>query len=99
MVSEVRQRQLTFDKEAELENVLASTYFPTVSNSRHFDDDEMLMQSESAQHLVNEPDFKLLMMHLLNLFFDHIHQLGNLVNLSSELPDNAMKDLQQVYRQ
>jgi hypothetical protein len=38
-------------------------------------------------------------MHLLNHFSDHIRQLGNLLNVSSELPENAMMDFKQAYRQ
>jgi len=38
-------------------------------------------------------------MHLLNHFSDRIRQLGNLLNVSSELPEEAMMDLKQAYRQ
>jgi hypothetical protein len=38
-------------------------------------------------------------MHLLNLLSDHISQLGNLLNVGSELPEKAMMDLEQAYGQ
>lgn len=38
-------------------------------------------------------------MHLPNHFSDHIRQLGNLCNVSSELPEREMMDLKQVYQQ
>jgi len=38
-------------------------------------------------------------MHLLNHISDHIRQLSNLLNVSSELPEQAMMDVKQVYRQ
>jgi len=38
------------------------------------------------------------MMHLRNHFSDHIRQLGNLLNVSSELPDKAMMDHKEAYR-
>jgi len=37
-------------------------------------------------------------MHLLNHFSDHIRQLGNLWDVSSELLEGVMMDLQQVYQ-
>jgi hypothetical protein len=36
-------------------------------------------------------------MHLLNHFSDHIRQLGNLLNVRSELPEKAMMDYKQAY--
>jgi hypothetical protein len=56
-------------------------------------------ESETAQHLVDESDFNFVTMHLLKYFSDNICQLGNRLNVSSELPENAMMDLEQVYRQ
>jgi len=38
------------------------------------------------------------MIHLLNHFSDHIHQLANLLNVSSELQGQAMMDFKQVYQ-
>jgi thiaminase len=59
----------------------------------------MQTQSEIAQHLVHELDFNFVKMHLLNHVSDHIRQLGNLLNVSSELPEKAMMDIKQVYLQ
>jgi len=39
------------------------------------------------------------MMNLLNHFSDHIHQLGNLLNASSKLPERVIVDLKPAYRQ
>jgi hypothetical protein len=38
-------------------------------------------------------------MHLLNHIFDHICQLGNLLNVSSELPEKVIMDHLQAYQQ
>jgi len=59
--------------------------------------DKTQIESEIAQHLVNTSDFNFVKMHLLNHFSDHIHQFGNLLNVSSELPENAMMDIEQGY--
>ena len=59
----------------------------------------MQTKSEIEQHLVDESDFNFVKMHLLNQFSDHIRQLGNLLNISSELPENAVMDLEQAYQQ
>ena len=37
--------------------------------------------------------------HLLDHFSDYIHKLGNLSNASAELPETAMMDLRDAYRQ
>jgi len=37
-------------------------------------------------------------MNLLNNFSDHIRQIGNLLNVSSELQEKAIMDLKQAYR-
>jgi len=66
---------------------------------RRIDEDKTLIESDIAQYLVDELDFDFAKMHLLNHFSDHIRQLGNLLNASSELPERAMMDLKQVYRQ
>jgi len=51
---------------------------------------------EIAQHIVEESDFNLVNMRLLNQFSDNICLLGNLVNASSELPETAMMDLERA---
>jgi hypothetical protein len=66
---------------------------------RQVDEDISKAKSEIAQHLVDKSDFNFVKMHLLNHFSDHIRQLGNLLNVSSELPEKAMMDHKQEYRQ
>ena len=59
----------------------------------------MQIKSEIAQHLVDESDFIFVKMHLLNHFTDYMHQLGNLLNGYTELPEKAMMSLKQAYQQ
>jgi len=59
----------------------------------------MQIKGKIEQHLVNESDFNFLMMHFLNHFCDHIYPLGNLLNVSSELPEKAIMDLRQAHQQ
>ena len=66
---------------------------------RRVDEDTTRIESEIAQHLVDESDFNFVRLHLLNHFSDHIRQLGNLLNVRSEIPENATIDLKQGYRQ
>jgi len=66
---------------------------------RCVDEDTTRIESEIAQHLVDESDFNFVRMHLLNHFSDRIRQLGNLLNVSSDLPEKATIDLEQGYRQ
>jgi len=66
---------------------------------RRADEDKMQIESDIAQHHVDESDFNIAMMHVLNHFSDLICQLRNLLNASSELPAGVMIDLKQVYRQ
>jgi len=49
------------------------------------DEDESQTEAGIAQHVVDESDFNIVKMHLLNDFSDHIGQLCNLSNASSEL--------------
>jgi len=60
---------------------------------RRIGEDKTQIESEIAQHLVDKSDFNFVKMHLLNHFSDHMCQLGNLLNVSSELPEIAMMDL------
>jgi len=57
------------------------------------------IESEIAQHLVNESTLNILIIHLLNHFPDHLRQFANFENVSFELPEKAMMDSQQVYWQ
>jgi hypothetical protein len=65
----------------------------------HIDEDEAQIKSEIAQHLVDYSVFNFVKMHLLQHFSDHICQLGKLLNASSELPEKAMMDVKEGYRQ
>jgi hypothetical protein len=62
-------------------------------------EDKTQIESEIAQHRVDESDFNFVTMHLLKYFSDNICQLRNLLNVSSKLPENPMMDLEQAYRQ
>jgi hypothetical protein len=53
----------------------------------HIDEDKAQIKSEIVK------------MHLLQHFSDHICQLGKLLNASSELPEKAMMDVKEGYRQ
>ena len=57
------------------------------------------MESWIAQHLLDQLDLICVKMYLLNHFSDHISQLFNLGNVSSELPERVMINCKQVYRQ
>jgi len=59
----------------------------------------MQTESDLAQHLVDKSDSNSVKMHLLNLFWDHIRQLGNLVNACSEHPERVIRELEQEYQQ
>jgi len=98
-VSEALKKQLTLDKQEERESDPAWNNLSAAAKHRRVDEDKMQIKSEIAQHLVDESDFSFLKMHLLNHLSDHIRQLGNLRNVSSELPENTMMDLKQAYRQ
>jgi hypothetical protein len=59
----------------------------------------MLIKSVIGKHLVEKSDFTCMMIHLLNYCSDHIHQLPNLLNVRSELPEKAIWDPEQAYSQ
>jgi len=98
-VSEALKKQLTLDKQEERESDPAWNNLSAAAKRGHVDEDKMWIESEIAQHLVDESDFNFVKMHLLNHLSDHIRQLGNLLNVSSELPEKAMMDLKQAYQQ
>jgi len=98
-VSEALKKQLTLDKQEEWESDPAWNKLSPAAKRHCVDEDKMQIESEIAQHLVDESDFNFVKMHLLNHFSDHIRQLGNLLNVSSELPEKAMMDLKQANRQ
>jgi len=81
------------DKQEERESDPAWNNLSVAAKRRRVDEDKTQIESDIAQHLVDESDFNFVKMHLLNHFSDHIRQLGNLLNVSSELPEKAMMDL------
>jgi len=98
-VSEALTKQLTLDKQQERESEPAWNILSAAAKRHHIDEDKTQIESEIAQHLVDKSDFNFVKMHLLNHFTDHIRQLGNLLNVSSEISEKAMMDLKQGYRQ
>jgi hypothetical protein len=58
----------------------------------------MLIESEITQHLVNISKLEIVMIHFMTHFFDHITQPGNLENISTKLPPEAMMDHEQGYQ-
>jgi len=98
-VSEALKTQLTFDKQEEWESDPASNNLSAAATRHHVEEDKTQIHSEIAQHLIEEAHFNFVKMHLLNPFSDHICQLGDLLNASSELSDTGMMDLKQAYWQ
>jgi len=98
-VSEALKKQLTLDKQEERKSDPAWNNLSAASKRCHIDADKMQIMSQIAQHLVDESDFNFVKMLLLNHFSDYIRPLGNLLNVSSELPVKAMMDLKQAYQQ
>jgi len=98
-VPEALKLQLTLDKQAERESDLAWNNLSAAAKCRRVDEDKTQIESEIAQHLVDQLDFNFVKMHLLHHFSDHIRQLGNPLNVSSELPEEVMMELKQLYRQ
>jgi hypothetical protein len=92
-------KQLTLHKQEEWESDPASNNLSLAGKRRRVDEDKTQIKSHIAQHLVNESDSNFVKIHLLNHFSDHIRQLGNLFNVSFELPEKAMMDLEEAYRQ
>jgi hypothetical protein len=91
------KKQLTLDKQEEQESHPAWNNLAVAGKRHRIDEDNMLIESAVAQHLVDESDFNFVKMHLPNHFSDHICQLGNLLTVSSELPEKVMMDLKLAY--
>jgi len=98
-VLEALKNQLTIDKQEEQKRDPARNNLSVDAKRRDVDEDNVQIESEIALHLANESDFNFVKMHLLNHFSDHIRQLGNLWNVSSNVPHKAVMDLTQAYRQ
>jgi len=93
------KKQLALHKQEEWESDPAWNNHSAAAKRTRVYEDTMQIESEIAQHLVDESDFNLVKLHLLNHFSDHIPWLGNVLNVHSELPEKAMMDLKQAYRQ
>jgi len=98
-VSEALKKQLTLDKQEERGSDPTWNDLSVAAKRSHVDENKMQIESEIAQHLVNKSDFNFVKMHLLSHFSDHICQLGNLLNVSSELPEKAIMHLKQADQQ
>jgi len=98
-VPEALKKQLTLDKHEERESNPAWNNLSVAAKRRHVDEDNTRKESDIAQHPVDESYFNFLKIHLLNHFSDHIKQLGNLLNASSELLEKLMMDQKQVDQQ
>jgi len=92
------KKQLTLDTLEDQVSDLASNNLLVAGKCPYVDDDETQIWSEIEKHHVNVSHFNCLRMHLLNHFIEHIRQLGNLLNASSELPEWAIMDSKLVYR-
>jgi hypothetical protein len=98
-VSESLKMQLTLGKQEARESDPAWNNLSAAAKRRHVDEDKTQIEWEIAQHLVDKSVFNFVTMHLLIHFSDHIRQLGNLFNVSSELPEKAIMNLKQAYWQ
>jgi len=91
--------QRTLVKQEEWESDPAWNNLSVAETHRRVDEDETQRESAIAQPLVDESDLNFVNIHLLNHFSDDIRQLGDLLNVSSELRDKTMMDLEQAYQQ
>jgi len=87
ITSEAKKKYLTLDKQKERESDPAWNNLSMAAEHCRVDEDKTQIELEIAQHLVEESDFNFVKMHFLNHFSDHIRQLANLLNGSSELPE------------
>ena len=68
--------QLTLANQEDHEIDLASNKLSVAGKSRRINEDTMQIESEIAQHLVDESDLNFVKIPLLNHYSDHISQLG-----------------------
>jgi len=99
MVSEALIMHRTLDNQEEQQHDPTCKNHFAVAKGRRVDEDNMQIELEIEQQLVDKSDINILNMHHLNYSSDHIGQLGNLFNASSELPARVMMDLEQAYQQ
>jgi hypothetical protein len=90
---------LTFAKQQEWMSDPAWNNHSASAKCHRVDDDQRHIKSEIAQLLVDESDFDVVKIHILNQFSDHICQHFNLFNVIFELPENAMMEGKHAYRQ
>ena len=76
-VLEALKKQLTFNEQEEWVCYPAWNSLSAAAKRCNIAGDEMQIESEIAQHPVDESDFNFVKMDLLNHFSDHIRQLGN----------------------
>jgi len=93
MVAEFLKQQRTLEKREEWEQDAAWYNLSAAAKCHQVNEDKTKIESAIAQELVDQADFNFVKMHLLNNFSDHIGQLGNLLNVSSELPENVILNL------
>jgi hypothetical protein len=98
-VSEALKKQRTANTQEEPESGLTWNNLSTAAKGHRVDEDKTQTQSEIAQYIVDESDFNFVKINLLNHFSDNICQLSNLLNVSSELPAQAMMEREQAFRQ
>ena len=98
-VLEALEKQLTLDIQEEQESDPAWNNLSAAAKRHRIDEEKQQIKSQIAQHLADESDLNFVKLYLLNHFSDNMHQLGNLLNVSSELPEKGMMDLKQAYRQ
>jgi hypothetical protein len=84
------EQKLPLDKQEEQVSDLAWNNRSVTAKCGRIDEDKTQIESEIALHLVNELGLIFVKMYLLNHFSNHICQIGNLLNISFELPEKAM---------
>jgi len=80
-------------KQEELESDPTWNNVSGAAKRLHIDEFKMQIKLEIAQLLVNESDLNFVKMHLLHHFSDYFRQIGDLLNVSSELSDKEIMDL------
>jgi len=92
-VSEALTKLLTPDTQEELESDTAWNTLSAAARHCRVDEDKIQIESEIAHHVVDGSNFNFVKMRVLNHFSDDIRQLGNLLNISSELPEKETMNL------
>jgi len=98
-ILEPLKKQLNLDKKEQLDSDPTWDYVSVAAKCRCVDEHQTQIKSQIAEHLVDESDFNFVMMPLLNHFSDYFRQLGNFLNICTELPEKVMMDHKQAYQQ